>query len=202
MASRLTRLQTVLPASSLELRTNSQRIVYRGVESRRAKSTQADASTTPGASESKDTLSWSDYLTIRGRKRKWELATTIPITSAAAAGGFSYFGVHTPQFMGLDPLLMCILATAGVSGLGYLIGPVIGSQMWRLTHRKTMSLIEDKDREFHQHIRRNRVDPSTQSTTNPVPDFYGEKIGSMKEYRQWLRDQARYRRKASWGATK
>jgi hypothetical protein len=37
-----------------------------------------------------------------------------------------------------------------------------------------MSLIEDKDRQFHQHIKRNRVDPSTQSTTNPVPDFYGE----------------------------
>jgi hypothetical protein len=29
-----------------------------------------------------------------------------------------------------------------------------------------------------------------------VPDYYGEKIGSMKGYRQWLRDQATYRRKA------
>jgi len=73
-----------------------------------------------------------------------------------------------------------------------------------------MDLIEDKDRQFHQHIKRNRVDPSLQSTTNPVPDFYGtcfssglghyivltcfagEKIGSMKEYRQWLRDQVRF----------
>jgi Mitochondrial import protein Pam17 len=96
--------------------------------------------------------------------------------------------------------------------------------MWRLTHRKTLSLIEDKEKLFHQHIKRNRVDPSTQSATNPVPDFYGElptrrcdsvtkvdsasviacclevmsdllcvclgeKISSIKEYRQWLRDQ-------------
>lgn len=61
--------------------------------------------------------------------------------------------------------------------------------MWKLTHRAQLNLIEEKDKLFHQHIKRNRVDPSTQSTTNPVPDFYGEKIGSMKEYRQWLRDQ-------------
>jgi len=104
--------------------------------------------------------------------------------------------------MGLDPLLLCMLATTGVAGtfgssthtkslltnffalilitldgltgMGYLVGPVVGSQMWRLTHRKTMSLIEDKEKLFHQHIKRNRVDPSTQSTTNPVPDFYGK----------------------------
>lgn len=52
-----------------------------------------------------------------------------------------------------------------------------------------MTLIEDKEREFHRHIKKNRVDPTLQSTSNPVPDFYGEKIGSIKEYRQWLRDQ-------------
>ena len=37
-----------------------------------------------------------------------------------------------------------------------------------------MALIEDRDREFHRHIVRNRVDPRAQSATNPVPDFYGE----------------------------
>jgi import inner membrane translocase subunit TIM23 len=37
-----------------------------------------------------------------------------------------------------------------------------------------MALIEARDREFHQHIVKNRVDPRAQSATNPVPDFYGE----------------------------
>ena len=37
----------------------------------------------------------------------------------------------------------------------------------------TMKLIEARDREFHQHIVKNRVDPTAQSATNPVPDFYG-----------------------------
>ena len=59
-------------------------------------------------------------------------------------------------------------------GAGYLVGPIIGSALWRVTHRRTMTLIEARDREFHQHVVRNRVDPRAQSATNPVPDFYGE----------------------------
>ena len=66
-----------------------------------------------------------------------------------------------------------------------------------------MKLIEAKDKKFHQHIVKNRVDPTAQSATNPVPDFYGkfcrvisspnltlerrilgEKIGSLHDYRQ------------------
>lgn len=59
------------------------------------------------------------------------------------------------------------------AGLGYLFGPILGSQCWRMTHRRTMKLIEAKDKQFHQHIVKNRVDPTAQSATNPVPDFYG-----------------------------
>ncbi|KAG8824583.1 TIM23 complex component [Serendipita sp. 401] len=199
MANRASVRLPRLPSTILVSRQAS---IIAPATSRRHASTVSPSSTSGSINSQAPILSWSDYLSIRGKKRRWELATTIPMTTAAAIGGASYFGVHTPQFMGLDPLAMCILATAGVAGLGYLIGPVIGSQMWRLTHRTMLSLIEDKDREFHEHIKRNRADPSTQSTTNPVPDFYGEKIGSMKEYRQWLRDQARYRRKASWGLNK
>ena len=89
------------------------------------------------------------------------------------------------------------------AGAGYLVGPIIGSTLWRVTHRRTMALIEARDREFHQHIVKNRVDPRAQSATNPVPDFYGkytltlilrhvlrrrpltgEKIGSLHQYRQ------------------
>lgn len=36
-----------------------------------------------------------------------------------------------------------------------------------------MKLIEARDKQFHQHIVKNRVDPTAQSATNPVPDFYG-----------------------------
>jgi len=53
-----------------------------------------------------------------------------------------------------------------------------------------------REREFLQHIKKNRVDPSFQSFRNPVPDYYGEKIGSIKQYKQWLKDQRAYNRKS------
>jgi len=150
----------------------------------------------------KDTLPWSEYLAIRRGKRKWEMALTMPCVLAGLAGGAAYFGSMeldaTKPIMGIDPLLFFGGATLGCMGAGYLIGPIVGSALWRATHRRTMALIEARDREFHQHIVRNRVDPTAQSATNPVPDFYGEKIGSLHQYRQWLRDQARYKRKSQW----
>jgi import inner membrane translocase subunit TIM23 len=45
-----------------------------------------------------------------------------------------------------------------------------------------MALIEERDREFHRHIVRNRVDPRAQSATNPVPDFYGEQAHDFYYY--------------------
>lgn len=85
--------------------------------------------------------------------------------------------------------------------MGALIGPTIGSAIWRATHRKNLALIDSMDREFYQRIAKNRVDATLQSPTNPVPDYYGtslflnkrshiyvfpigEKIGSLHQYRQ------------------
>jgi import inner membrane translocase subunit TIM23 len=60
-------------------------------------------------------------------------------------------------------------------GMGYLpvIGPTVGAACWRSTHRRTMKLIDVRDREFHKCIVKNRVDPTAQSAMNLVPDFYG-----------------------------
>jgi len=95
-------------------------------------------------------------------------------------------------------MMMYIGATVAVTGSGYLIGPNIGAALWKLTHRRTLNLIEVKDRAFHRRLAKHRVDPRYQSPTNPIPDFYGEKIGSLHQYRQWLRDQSLYKKKAMW----
>ncbi|PSR75379.1 hypothetical protein PHLCEN_2v9137 [Hermanssonia centrifuga] len=149
----------------------------------------------------KEMLPWSEYLDIRKSKRRWETAFTIPLTFAGFCTGVMIFGNletdPTKPIFNMDPMIVYGFATLGCAGLGYLIGPLVGSACWRLTHRRTMKLIEARDREFHKHIVRNRVDPTSQSATNPVPDFYGEKIGSLHSYRQWLRDQAKYKRKAA-----
>jgi len=149
----------------------------------------------------KPKLTWAEYLAIRRGKRKWEMAATIPCAILGFAGGAAYFGSletdATKPIMGVDPLFFYGGCTLACVGLGSLIGPTIGSSLWRLTHRHAMKLIDDREREFFQHIAKNRVDPSYQSPTNPIPDFYGEKIGSLHQYRQWLRDQIKYKRKAT-----
>ncbi|KAI0690598.1 mitochondrial import protein Pam17-domain-containing protein [Cytidiella melzeri] len=149
----------------------------------------------------KETLPWAEYLSIRKTKRRWETAMSIPMTIGGFAGGIAALGNMeidpTKPIFNIDPMFVFGGAALACAGAGYLIGPVVGSACWRMTHRRTLKLIEARDRQFHEHIVKNRVDPRSQSATNPVPDFYGEKIGSLHDYRQWLRDQAKYRRKAS-----
>ena len=58
-----------------------------------------------------------------------------------------------------------------------------------------MSLNLQKDRDFYARIKRYRVDPSGQSVSNPVPDYYGEKIGSVSDFRGWMKDQRAYNKK-------
>src|SRR6185312_17366820 len=55
-----------------------------------------------------------------------------------------------------------------------------------------------RDREFYQHIKQNRADPSLFSLRNPAPDYYGEKIKSVQEYRTWLRKQRECIRKGTF----
>jgi len=125
---------------------------------------------------------------------------TIPFTIGGLMAGASYFGSleldPTKPILGLEPMIFYGGCTAACMGAGYLIGPSVGAACWRLTHRRTMNLIDARDREFHKRIVKNRVDPQAQSATNPVPDFYGEKVASLHQYRQWLRDQGKYKRKS------
>jgi import inner membrane translocase subunit TIM23 len=46
-----------------------------------------------------------------------------------------------------------------------------------------------KEKSFFDRIKRFRADPSTSTLSNPIPDYYGEKIGSVQDYRKWLKDQ-------------
>ncbi|KAF8163634.1 mitochondrial import protein Pam17 [Crassisporium funariophilum] len=169
----------------------------------RAKSTASKAtpiSANAGAETSATILTWPEYLAIRRSKRKWQTALTIPCAILGFAGGFAYFGTLDTDPMkpifGIDPFFFYGIATVGCVGAGALIGPTIGSMLWRASHRRVVELIDAKDHEFFHRIAKNRVDANLQSPTNPVPDYYGERIGSLHQYRQWLRDQAKYKRKA------
>ena len=53
-----------------------------------------------------------------------------------------------------------------------------------------------KEKDFFHRIKKYRTAASTnQSLSNPVPDYYGEKIGSVSDYRKWLKDQRAFTKK-------
>ncbi|KAK7455109.1 TIM23 complex component [Stygiomarasmius scandens] len=163
------------------------------------KSGNASKSSSNAGSTSEEHLSWPEYLKIRKQRRTWQNVMAVPTSLLGLFGGVTYFGSletdPTKPILGLDPFMAYGICTVATMGVGYLVGPSIGNAMWRFSNRRTAHLIDARDREFYKHIAKNRVDPSLQNPTSPIPDFYGEKIGSLAQYRRWLRDQAKYKKR-------
>lgn len=101
----------------------------------------------------------------------------------------------------MDPFFSLGLITLSFAGLGWLAGPSLGNAIFYAFKSgggvKTSMAI--KEAEFFARIRKNRVDPSSSSVQNPVPDFYGEKISSVAGYRRWLKDQRAFAMKRDRG---
>lgn len=124
---------------------------------------------------------------------------------------------------GMDPFIAFGLAITAVGGFGWLMGPFVGNSAFGLYNRSIRTEIAkvsrprgglfrppkslgeeadwlgdlQKEREFYEHIKRSRADPTSSSVNNPVPDYYGEKITSVADYRRWLKDQRAFNRKKS-----
>ena len=94
-----------------------------------------------------------------------------------------------------DPFVSTGIAVVAATFLGWLLGPIFGNTVWRLLHRGRLPEFTIKEKAFFERIKRHRVNPSGAGANNPVPDFYGEKIGSVQGYRRWLKEQSSFNRK-------
>ncbi|CRG91215.1 Presequence translocated-associated motor subunit pam17, mitochondrial [Talaromyces islandicus] len=171
-----------------------------------AKSTRAkNAATGAAAAATKPqdgALDWNTFFKLRTSRRRYSLVSSILASLASTAVGVQVLSAQDvdtlgAQVMGLDPFIVLGLATAACGALGWLAGPVLGNTAWGLVNRRYRGGVAIKEKEFFHRIKRYRVDPSANSIANPVPDYYGEKIGSVQGYRQWLKDQRAYNRKKS-----
>ncbi|KAF2222192.1 mitochondrial import protein Pam17 [Elsinoe ampelina] len=145
-------------------------------------------------------LAWNDFLKMRRTRRYVNLVTSV----GTALGSV---GVTVPLALqyeldnqiasvtGLDPFLALGLTITAVGGFGWLMGPFVGNAGFLLWNRRIKDSIGKKERDFYNHIKRHRADPTSSSVNNPVPDYYGEKIGSVADYRRWLKDQRAFNRK-------
>ncbi|KAK9722687.1 TIM23 complex component [Basidiobolus ranarum] len=147
-------------------------------------------------------LSWEEYFQLRRNRRTRERLSSIPTTIVGVGLSSAYFASlevdPTQTIFGVDPLVIYAAGVVASGFGGYLVGPLFGNGLWGLFHRNLASKMDIRDKEFYQRIKKHRSDPSLNSFRNPVPDFYGEKIKSVSDYRSWLRKQREHQRKATF----
>lgn len=172
-------------------------------ETLKDKNTGPDSLNTP-LNDSSETgpkdLNWNDFLALRVKRRRVNLISSCFTAFLGVSAGWGFIANieidPTQLILGFDPAVVYSLALVICGGLGYLVGPSLGDVVFKSMIRKQASSFIKKDAEFLRHIRKNRPDPSNQNhTANPVTDYYGEKIGSLQDYRRWLRDGRVYRKK-------
>lgn len=151
-----------------------------------------------------NTLTWDAFFALRTLRRRISLSCSI-------AAGLATILVTTPlmaaaelettiaRTTGIDPMFGIGIAVLAAGGLGTLIfGPLLSGGIFRLWKGRYVSVMKDMENVFlGRHVRRFRADPSSSSLQSPIPDYYGEKVGSVAGYRRWLRDQRAFTRKTS-----
>ena len=84
----------------------------------------------------------------------------------------------------LDPFITLGLITFTCGGIGWLMGPILGTGIFNVTNRKFRQQMDEKEKEFYRRVKRYRVDPSASSMANPVPGKF--ELSFMKEVESGL----------------
>ncbi|KAK6587351.1 hypothetical protein PZA11_000641 [Diplocarpon coronariae] len=164
-------------------------------------STAASTTTTPpeASAQSTELLDWNTFFKLRKTRRWYQLGSSV----STGIGGF-VLGAQAltsadmdalVSQIPLDPFVTLGLITFSCGGVGWLLGPIVGTGLFNWRNRKFREQMDVKEKEFYRRVKRFRVDPSASSMANPVPDYYGEKISSVAGYRQWLKDQRAFTKK-------
>ncbi|KAJ3041041.1 TIM23 complex component [Rhizophlyctis rosea] len=158
------------------------------------------ASTTSPAQK----VTWQQYFELRKSRKNWERAGGVIGGVGGFLGGAYYFGAvadfdPTQQVLGMqDPTFLYILGAIAVAGGASAGGILLSGQAWRLLKSREVTQALDRyDKEFFHRIQRHR--PKEIAAASPIPgqqggmpDYYGEKIYSVADYRSWLRKQRKF----------
>ena len=146
------------------------------------------------------TLNWVEYFALKKQNNRVNVAASVVTGAIGGVVTLNLLGnmeidVEKP-IMGFDPIVVMGGAVVLGGGFGYLLGPFLGTAVFKVFNKSKLNGFRAKDQVFLQKIRAKRVDPSSQSFSNPVPDYYGERIYSLNNYKQWLRDCNAFKRKS------
>lgn len=139
---------------------------------------------------------------MRRRRRFVGIGVSVMGAIAAVIYGSPLIGAFDidtklSQATGVDPLVVIGVGSLAVAGGGWFVGRVLGGVTFSLWARQRgwARIFAEKEKSFFDRIKRYRADPSSSSPQNPIPDYYGEKIGSVKDYNRWLKDQRAFTKK-------
>ncbi|KKA29662.1 hypothetical protein TD95_002813 [Thielaviopsis punctulata] len=162
-------------------------------------SSAASAASAAAGGKPATVLDWNSFFKLRKTRRRWQLLFSgVGFLAAGSSGAVALANGLGGELMAqvpLDPMITMGLVTSSAASLGWLMGPSVGSRVFYWLNRQVTPQFMLKENNFFARIKRHRVDPSSSSAGNPVPDFYGEKISSVTGYRHWLKDQRAFNKK-------
>ncbi|MCJ1441743.1 MAG: TIM23 complex component [Stictis urceolatum] len=149
---------------------------------------------------SSNDLTWDRFLHLRTIRRRYNTVASAITALATTFLGAGFIANQDPDNMGigafgLDPIVVMGMATLACGAVGWVVGPFMGSAVFGGVYRRWRGVMDLRERDFFRRIKKYRVSPVGQSVNNPVPDYYGEKISSVRDYRRWLKDQRAFRKK-------
>lgn len=139
------------------------------------------------------TMPWNEFFKLRRRRNVVGTVTSIASAVLAASLAFNYFANLVIDFnkrvMGVEIQWIYMGAIVLSGFFGWLVGPMFGNQLFKWSIGSRRHAFDKMDDIFLRHVVRNRPDPSRNNVNyNPLSDFYGEKISSIRDYRHWLRE--------------
>lgn len=116
-------------------------------------------------------LDWNTFFKLRKTRRRIQQLSSVVLglTSGTGAGMVLSTG-SADALVGkvpLDPFVTLGLMTFSTAALGWLVGPVLGSVVFNLFHRRFKTQMAVKESLLFARIKKNRVDPTTSSASNP-----------------------------------
>lgn len=131
----------------------------------------ATAPSSTGSAASTAALDWNSFFQLRVKRRRIQMVFSIfsgIMSGAAGAVVLSSGAADTLVGMvPLDPFATLGIATVCAGGIGWLVGPSIGSQLFYLLNRRYKTQMLEKESEFLTRVKKHRSDPTNSSTSNP-----------------------------------
>lgn len=140
-------------------------------------------------------MNWNDFFKYKKRVVWFKrFAGGLPATFAflTAEGAVLSLPIFDPTqpIMGLDPLVVVGTGTAFGLIASFFTGSALAGLSWRLFRPKIAAQLDSHQRDFYNRITKYRANvPPNPTQLNFSFDYYGEKIGSVRDYRHWLRRQ-------------